>query len=54
MCVGIYIVASTLPVFIIKVQPCTACTLNDLVPCSIGIKSYVTFKVKFVQRNVVN
>ena len=31
------IVVSVLPAFIVVVKPCTTCTLNDLVPCSIGI-----------------
>ena len=34
-------------------EPCSTCTLNDLVPCSIGIESYMTFKARFVQRNIV-
>ena len=43
---------SILPIFIIKVEPCTTCTFNHLLPCSMGIESYMTFKAKFVQRNI--
>ena len=48
------IVVSVLPAFIVVVKPCTTCTLNDLVPCSIGIKPYTNLKTKFVQRNLLN
>ena len=37
-----------LPTFIIKVKSCTTCTLNELVPCPIGIETYITFKGKFI------
>ena len=43
-----------LPLFIKEVEPCQSCTLNNLVPGSIGIKLSTTFKTKFVQRNIVN
>ena len=45
---NVIIGVSILPIFIIKVE---SCTLNNLVPCSIGIESHMTFKAKFVQRN---
>ena len=48
------IVVSVLPAFIVVVKPCTTCTLNDLVPCSIGIKPHTNLKTKFVQRNLLN
>ena len=51
---NVIIVISVLPIIIIKIEPCTTCTLNDLAHCSIGIESYMTFKAKFVQRNIVN
>ena len=52
-CVNVIIIVSILPIFIRKVEPCTACTLNDL-SRSIGTESYMTFKEKFVQINIVN
>ena len=48
------VVGTILAVFITKVKPCTTCTLNDLVPCSIEIEPYPIFKAKFVQRDIVN
>ena len=33
----VIVVVSILPNLIIEVKPCPICTLNDLVPCSIGI-----------------
>ena len=51
---NVIVVVSILPIFIIKVEPYTTCTLNDFVPCSIGTESHMFFKTKFVQRNIVN
>ena len=31
------VIVSILPIIIIEVEPCTTCTLNDFVFCSIGI-----------------
>ena len=38
--VNVIVAVSLLPIFIMKVESCTTCTLNDLVPCSKGIESY--------------
>ena len=51
---NVIVTVSILPIFIIKVEPCTTYTLNDLVPCSTGIESYMNVKAKFLQRNIVN
>ena len=51
---NVIVVVSIFPNLIIEVEPCTICTLNDLVPCSIGIQSYMSFKTKFVQIKIVN
>ena len=49
---NVIVVVSILTVFIIEVEPCTTCTLKDIVPCSIGIEPYTTFKTKFVHTHV--
>ena len=54
ICFTLVLMLLLLPIFIIKVEHCTTRTLNDLVPCSRAIQSYMTFKTKFVQRNIVN
>ena len=50
----VIVVVRILPNFIIKGEPCTTCTLNDLVPASEGIEFHMTFKAKFEQRNTAN
>ena len=42
------------PVFIIVVELCMTCTLNNVASCSIVVEPYETFKTKFVQRYIVN
>ena len=54
ICFTLVLMLLLLPIFIIKAEHCTTRTLNDLVPCSRAIQSYMTFKTKFVQRNIVN
>ena len=47
---NVIVIAIILPVFNIEVEPCTTCTLSDLVLRSIGIELSTTFKAKFIQK----
>ena len=47
---NVFVIAIILPVFNIEVEPCTTCTLSDLVLRSIGIELSTTFKAKFIQK----
>ena len=53
LCFNVIVIVSILPIFIIKVEPSATCTLNHLLPCPTGVQSYMTFKAKFVQGNIV-
>ena len=49
------IVAVTMSyILIILVELCMNNTFCDLEPCNIEIESYTNFKIKFVQRNMMN